>query len=82
MYLKLKLFVENYSSYRVRTKVLTDRQTDGKTDGQNPIPIGCLPSGGELIKSPMVHCLKVTLMENDFDLDVLGHLISYSPAIF
>ena len=40
------LFVENYSSYRVRTKVLTDRQTDGRT---NLIPIGRPPSGGEYV---------------------------------
>ena len=33
------LYIENYSNYRVRTKVLTDRQT-------YQIPIGHLPSGG------------------------------------
>ena len=37
------MYIENYSSYRVRTKVLTERQTDGRT---NLIPIGHLPSGG------------------------------------
>ena len=38
MYEICTLYVKNYPSYRVRTKVLTDRQTDRRSDGQTDKP--------------------------------------------
>ena len=61
------MYVENFSNYCFRTKVLTDRQKDRLT---NPIPIGHPPHGGALInvaklfrtKSPsLARCKEISL---------------------
>ena len=47
MYEIWKMYIENYSSYRVGTNVLTGKQTDEQSDRRTKqIPIGHPPSDG------------------------------------